>query len=184
MARLEGVLWQRIEEGLVERPASTRINSLSYWRNRLPAAGEANSRQIHELYDWWYKLQPYLPPDKRDKEYLRAIAGKATNHNVRSIPDLRAWQAGVVIEALKDRLRWALKDRSPEEAVADPAAPADPPAADPVLGTLDVTDDADDQVDVPAPAVPDVPAYVSAGTGPVDQVTAGGGPQTDEEVPF
>jgi hypothetical protein len=186
MARLEGVLWQRIEEGLVERPESRRISSLSYWRHRLPGRGEANSRQVHEVYDWWYKLQPYLATDKRTPDYLRAIAAKATGRAVRSIPQLMAWQAGVVIEALKDRLRWALKDRAPDEAVADPAAPADPPAPDPILGLLDTTDDADYQVDVPTPAAAvDEPAYVAVSDGPLDRVTAGGAlPNDDGDLPF
>lgn len=196
MARLEGVLWQRVEEGIVDRPDTRRISNLSYWRNRLPRHGEANSRQIHEVYDWWYKLQPYLPPEKRTKEYLRSIAAKATGRKVESIPQLMAWQAGVVIEAVKDRLRWAIKDRSPEEAA--PAAVAEEPAqvsaACPILPALDVatdlaTDDVDQQAEISTAAAgavrPPELAMVGVSDGPTDRVTAGGIlAASDEELPF
>jgi hypothetical protein len=187
MARLEGVLWQRVEEGVVERPDERRIPNLAYWRNRCPAAGEANSRQIHEIYDWWYRLQPYLDTEKRTVEYLRAIAAKATGRKVASIPQLHAWQAGVVIEAIKDRLRWALKDRAPEEAVADPAAPPGPPPADPIVGPIgvDVTDDADIQVTVETPAAAPVPECVAVSDGPADGGRAHGViPGCNGDLPF
>jgi hypothetical protein len=124
MARLETILDSRVAEQLVQPPAAWR--SRTYWRDRLPKTGQANSRQIHEIYDWWYKLQPYLDQGKRNPGYLRAIAANACRlRGLRAVPDLTGWQAGLVIEALKDRLRWALKDRNANLAVEEPADTCD-----------------------------------------------------------
>lgn len=118
MARLETLLDSRVSEMLVPAPAAWR--NRSYWRDKLPADGKANSRQTHEIYDWWYKLQPYIDPHKRNPNYLHAIASSACHiGRVRAMTDLSRHQAGLVIEALKDRLRWSLKDRNAAMAVPE-----------------------------------------------------------------
>ena len=40
-------------------------------------------------------------------KHYAALAAKACGRPVKSIPELHSWQCGPVIEALKDRLRWA-----------------------------------------------------------------------------
>ena len=143
MARIETVLDYRVQEQIVPLPSAWR--SRSYWRNRLPEDGQANSRQIHEIYDWWYKLQPYMPQDRRNAGYLRALAARACRVKwVGAITDLTGKQAGQVIEALKDRLRWALKDRS-----ADLATDASEDASDQTLWHDDEADPA--QIQQPSP---------------------------------
>lgn len=137
MARVERALDWRVAEGVVPMPAGGRIRDLSHWRRRWEAieAGQANSRLIHELHDWWYKLQPYLPAGQRTADYLRGIASRACRCPIPGhMTELKSWQAGLVIEALKDRLRWALK-----------SGPQDPPVA----ASMDGAGDA-----IPAPAPP------------------------------
>ncbi len=137
MASLEQALDWRVSEGLVSIPEGGRIRDLRHWRRRWEAirSGRANSRLIHRLYDAWYMLQPYLPPEKRTAAYLLGIVSAACRCRCRGpLTELKAWQAGLAIEALKDRLRWALK-----------SGPQDPPVAAP----MDVAGDA-----IPAPAEP------------------------------
>ena len=157
MAQLEGILWQRVQEGVVPAPDSRKIKDLWYWRHKLPATGRINSRQIHEIHDWWYKLSIYLPAEQRTPEYLHAIAKHATGRAIKSLSELSAHGAGLVIEAVKDRLRWALKTRSPEEAVAEAGAPALAGSPDPsARGPMDPSSGA-------AGASPAAPESVSIG---------------------
>ena len=141
MAMIEYRLERNIQEGVCPEP---RGINLHYWRNRLPASGMSNSRDQHEIRDWWYKLQPYIEQAKRNPDYLHAIAAHACGlGHVDSITHLTSLQAGLTIEAVKDRLRWALRRGTPEQAVGDTVA-----AADAVLPGLDVptalgTDDVD-----------------------------------------
>ncbi len=107
MAHLEAQLDWRIKEGLA-KPLQPNFN-LHYWRAKLPKAGKANSRQVHEIYDWWNQLQPFIPSEKRTPEYLRSIAAQASHSRIEAITDLAARHAGLVIEALKDRLRTETK---------------------------------------------------------------------------
>lgn len=98
------------------RPA--RIRDWYYWRKRQPGEGMANSRQLHRIEAvLWPQLAPYLPPDHRAPRtpgespmwYVHEIAATATGRYIRSLSDLRIYEANMVIEALKDRIRWALK---------------------------------------------------------------------------
>jgi hypothetical protein len=116
MAHLEAQLDWRIKEGLAS-PTHAGV-SLTYWRNKLPRAGKANSRQIHEIYDWWHRLGPFIPAESRTPEYLRAIAAKASHSKISAVVELSARHAGLVIEALKDRLRTETK-RRPDFATAE-----------------------------------------------------------------
>jgi len=109
MAAIEAVLDYRVAEGFVNAPYG---KDLGYWRNRLPKEGFANSRQVHEINDWWYKLQPYLEPDQRTIDYRNGIISGACRCRFNdALSGLHSWQAGLAIEAFKDRLRWALKKR-------------------------------------------------------------------------
>lgn len=108
MARIEGLLDCRIAEGLCPPPASPRIANLHYWRNRLPRVGAANTRQIHRLYDLWRTLRPILPDNQRTDGYLLAVASRACGSPIAALTSLTASQAGLLLEALKDRLAHAL----------------------------------------------------------------------------
>ena len=109
MAHYEALLDYRIQEGFVERPPRKKVSNLHYWRDRLRDPGEMTTRQRWKMFELWKMLKEYLPPEQRTLEYLAAIAAKATGQHVNSIFDLQAWQAGLVIEALKDRLAYAVR---------------------------------------------------------------------------
>ena len=76
-----------------------------YWRERRPADGRASTRQCHAIWELVAKL---ALPDPLP--YLRGMLDQAhggewppSGH----LTDLLAWQAGLLIEALKDRARHA-----------------------------------------------------------------------------
>ena len=116
MARIETVLADRVGEGLVPRPTSRKITNLRYWRGRRPDQGEINSRQRWKLLDpekgLWPKLCQCLPEEQRVDRYLCGIASHACGRPINQIWDLRATEADWVIEALKDRLKYALRRAS------------------------------------------------------------------------
>lgn len=92
-----------------------------YWRKRLPAAAMANSRQIWKLRQLWALLLDYLPEEERNEFYLAGIVAHCTPGGVdpRALlesPFVMAWhrvtsqQAHLSTEAIKDRLRYAVRD--------------------------------------------------------------------------
>lgn len=108
MARLEGRLDAAIQEGVVRLPGWVR--DLWYWRQRLTGPGQMNTRQAHSIRDdLWPKLCALLPEAERTPQYLAGIASKACGRRLDSVWECNAWQAGLVVDALKDRLRWALR---------------------------------------------------------------------------
>lgn len=140
MAAIESKLAYRVEEGFVEAPAGVK---LSYWRTRLPADGEANSRQMHKVWSLWELLRPHLPEADRTTKYLAAIAAKACGYHVKDVFDLKAWQAHLLTEALKDRLQYALSHDckttailgTPLSTASGPVAAAAPAAVSPGAGS-------------------------------------------------
>jgi len=114
MAHLEAKLEYRVREGFVPEPDSRKIRSLTYWRRRYAriAAGGMNSRQRHRLTERWDALRPYLPEPDRTIAYLAGIAERAGGVRVRSIWEAPTWVAALTIEALKDRLKYALREAS------------------------------------------------------------------------
>ena len=94
-------------------PLPRKITDLHYWRRKNPRLGEMNSRQRHmildEQYGLWPQLKPLLPPDKRTPDYLLGIAQHACGYRIGTIWDMKAWQASLLIEALKDRLQYAVR---------------------------------------------------------------------------
>jgi len=160
MAEIERTLDWRVTEGVVPAPGG-KIRDPQHWRRRWSSiqTGGASSRLVHEIYDWWGQLQPCLPPAERTVEYLRGIASKACRCRIDGhMSQLKSWQAGLVVEALKDRLRYALRNANhiPSRSLPDNApvvvpdheevetfyghdqeAPADAPAT-PVEVTADV----------------------------------------------
>jgi hypothetical protein len=120
MARIETILDYRVAEGIVPSPNPKYISNLRTWRTRIPQGRGANSRLTHKLRTLWCELAQHLPEDDRTDTYLAAIASRACHCRVRDPRwDIQAWQASLVIEALKDRLRHALANTQVvEEAVA------------------------------------------------------------------
>lgn len=155
MAAIEAVLDYRVKEGFI--PAPVGIN-LGHWRRRLPKAGMADTRQIHEINDWWYKLQPFLPQDKRTTDYRNAIIAKSCGCRIDHLSELKSWQTGLAIEALKDRLRWALKQQPLQGLSHVEARAADLPVPPtPTVETQYDTEDADQSNPIPLPELSEVP---------------------------
>lgn len=91
---------------------------MNYWRSKVTMPGVANSRLVHKVRELWAMLCDYLPADERTDRYLHGIIEQATN---RASPllilggqiqwdRLSPEEANFAIEALKDRLRNAVKD--------------------------------------------------------------------------
>jgi hypothetical protein len=101
-------------EGCVSR---RRIHAWdrTYWRQRLPAQNGANTRQIWKIKELWSLLQDYLPEESRTDVYLAGIIEKAAPRAGIYANGAIAWQnlaesaAHLAIEALKDRLRYAVR---------------------------------------------------------------------------
>ena len=111
MARVEARLEYAIAEAFVPRPAAGRIRDLGYWRRRLPGPADTNSRQIHVIDVLWHQLRQRLPEPDRTDDYLCRIASRACGVRISSRHGLRAWQAGLLIDALKDRLSYAIREK-------------------------------------------------------------------------
>lgn len=109
MRRLETILHYRVLNDMVPMPCRTKIQSLTYWRDRCPNRNAATTRQFKEIQELWSELLPMLPPENQNAQYLLAITGHAINQQVNQITELKLMQANMLIEALKDRLHYARK---------------------------------------------------------------------------
>jgi len=118
MAALETILWQRVDLGSVPDPRARgrKIASTHYWRSRCPDNGLINNRQLHCIEQLWSQLTEFLPDEQCSDVYLRGIARKATGQEVGSLFILAHKSAGLLIEALKDRLAWSIRSANPEAA--------------------------------------------------------------------
>lgn len=130
LAWIERVLADRIEDGRVWPPPWPY--NPHYWRNRIAGPGKINSRHralINELYT---KLVALTGParvgacTRNDLEYVKSIAAKACGKPVANLADLTADQAGLLIQALRDRLTWAARESGSVSAAPRAAAPAPP----------------------------------------------------------
>ena len=110
MAGLEAILEARLASGVVPPPGRA-IRDLCYWRRRR-SGGRINSRQYHAITQAWRALLPSLPKDKRTPEYLAAIVAKATGRRDVGASALSSRDAGLVLDALKDRLHYAHREQS------------------------------------------------------------------------
>jgi len=111
MARVETVLAYRVAEGFVPAPdpGKTGIRKMDHWRKRLPEAGEMSVRQRWMVFNLWKQLSPELPAEHRSVDYLKSVAAKACCRQVTDILELTTGQAWLLIEALKDRLHYAVR---------------------------------------------------------------------------
>ena len=115
MAALETILWHRIDEGIVTKPV--RNVQRFYWRHKCPHDGMINSRLRYKLDRLWNLLADYLPAEQRNDRYLAGIMAKDAGVNPSTFldGDRIAWHripaecARIAVEALKDRLKYAVR---------------------------------------------------------------------------
>jgi len=115
MAAIEGALFARVAAG--KCPDPDWIPNEYHWRQRLPAAGYANTRLIHRLRELWALLCDYLPDADRCDAYLAGIIRQATGreHHAPLVDGRLTWtaipstSASLAITALQDRLLHAVK---------------------------------------------------------------------------
>lgn len=117
MAQLETLLFTRVHEGIVDNPIGKNryIQKEFYWRNKLPEYGKINSRQFRLLNELWSKLSTYLPESERTSVYFAGIVHKATGKRDIGLTALSFNEAGMVIDALKDRLSYAIRQPQHDE---------------------------------------------------------------------
>ena len=111
MARLEALVFNRVAEGVVRSPIgrSRYIRSERYWRNRLPGDARINTRQRYAIDELWRNLQAHLPESARTEAYIVGIVEKATGKPFAGWSTVSKHDAGLVIDALRDRLAWAIR---------------------------------------------------------------------------
>lgn len=89
-----------------------------YWRRNITGPGMASSSQVNKIRELWAMLGDYLPADQRTDAYLHGIfeqAGGALADGLLRDGEIQ-WErlpatgAGMVIEALKDRLGRAIRN--------------------------------------------------------------------------
>jgi len=93
------------------------IRDWYHWRKRCPARGKINTRLLWKVDRLWVRLCDHLEPtqhmaqtDGHDRYwYLREIACHAVGHYVEHLHELTTGEARSLIEALRDRLKHALK---------------------------------------------------------------------------
>ena len=105
------ILEMRLEAAIAAgAPRPRWVRSLTYWRSRAPKNGAMNSRQRWKIQRLWEELKPRLEsPPADDWAYLASMAGHASGYRVRDFFQMRAWQANLLVEALKDRLHYATR---------------------------------------------------------------------------
>jgi len=110
LASLEGVLFDRISRGVVRDPRgrSRWIREEWHFRSRYArqSAGVITPRQDHRIAQLWTQLSEFLPDPSTD--YLARLIRRSIGRPV-SIPALSFAQAASVLDALSDRLRYALR---------------------------------------------------------------------------
>lgn len=116
MAALESILFARVDAGQVPDPRgrSRWIHARTYWRDRLPRAGYATTRQLHRVRELWATVQTFLPPEKRGLDYLAGIVQRSVNRNV-DLAHLTYAEAAFCINALQDRISHAVSDSARPE---------------------------------------------------------------------
>lgn len=91
-----------------------KIQDWYYWRNRYRDAGMATHAQLYRIEKLYDQLCTILWPDQGDTAtdstppYLLEIAGQAAGRFVEKLSDLTKSEGRWLIEALKDRIRYAI----------------------------------------------------------------------------
>lgn len=115
MAAIEGALFARVAAG--KCPDPDWIQNEYHWRQRVPAAGFANTRLLHRLRELWALLCDYLPASDRCDAYLAGIIRQSTGREIHNLLQegrlswtaIPASAASLAITALQDRLQHAVK---------------------------------------------------------------------------
>lgn len=127
LASLEAILFQRYDEGLVRADLVPKVARMKryHYRDRLPKTGMINSRLRFHIERLWNLMIDYLPPEDRHDVYLAAIMHVASGvdmHQIVGSDRKIIWSsvptetARLTIEALKDRLKYAIQE--PQEKTA------------------------------------------------------------------
>ena len=117
MAELETLLFSRVHTGVVDNPIGRNkyIHKEFHWRNKLPEYGKINSRQFRKINELWEKICPYLSADQRNPRYFAGIVYHATSKRDLIISALTFNEASMVIDALRDRLSYAIRKPKHDE---------------------------------------------------------------------
>lgn len=110
LAVLEAVLFDRVAESLVSDPrgSSRYIRDEFYFRSRLQNAGKINARQFRLIQQLWNQLSEFLEDGRSQYDYLTAITVQAIGKAI-PLQNLSSTQAGMVINALRDRFAGAMR---------------------------------------------------------------------------
>lgn len=116
MAALETVVFDRVDRGEISDPIGFNrwIRDRFYWRNRLPAVGRINSRQFALINRLWNQLSEFLPREQCTAQYLSGIIFKSTGKHDVGASALNSNQASALIDALRDRLSYAIRVPRPQ----------------------------------------------------------------------
>ena len=113
LAALEAVLFDRVDRGEVPDPRGRHkyIKDEHHFRRRIRGPGFITTRQHHETQELWTDLQQFLPEENRGVDYVTRIIAKATGRTKlgNGSGPLKQSEAANVIDALKDRLKYAIR---------------------------------------------------------------------------
>ena len=110
LAMLEACLFARVAEGAVPDPRgySKHIRDEFYFRSKLSPHGKINARQFRLINNLYNQLSEFVEDARADRGYLCAIIVKSVGRSV-AIHNLSSAQAGMVINALRDRFDYAMR---------------------------------------------------------------------------
>lgn len=110
MAALETVLWQRVDSDRIDAPQGGRIRDRYYWRSRLGRPGQMTTRQWHRISELWTQLMDAEGAETWTHDYVVAVIDNALPPGLRvsRVGELTAAGAAMLIDALEDRLGWAI----------------------------------------------------------------------------
>jgi len=112
LAALETILFDRVARGEVPNPigSSRWIRSEFYFRQRLADPGKINARQVWMIEQLWNQLLEFLPVENRTVKYFAGIVVQSTGKTDIGISSLTHSESSHVIDALRDRLSYALRN--------------------------------------------------------------------------
>jgi hypothetical protein len=87
-----------------------KIRDWKYWRKRNPNNGSMNTRMRAKIFALFADLRPFLDDPPSDPiHYLSGVVEHATGKPVTSFFGITNGDANLLIEALKDRLKHAVR---------------------------------------------------------------------------
>lgn len=126
LASLEGLLFDRVARGLCADPRgrSRWIKDEWHFRARVSrhSSGLLSPRQEHLLMQLWKQLSEFLDDYRCNQDYLDGLVAQAVGKR-KLISSLSHHEAAFVIDALQDRLRYAIKSAKSQEGAAAGSVP-------------------------------------------------------------